>query len=494
MMKNIGQIIIVVLLWNCFSCEEIEDNYKKYTTETVYPGKADSLRTYIGIEKVYLAWEKPTDVKTQKMVIKYSEKDSIISETIIDTIVVSGLDSGDSYTFEIFSIDSNLNQSVKEYVDLLPVSQDWISKNITLPKPQISPTDGVNIEQLTFSWVSLNDNFKVYKDGLEYTFKDSDGNIISTDITEENNVTAGNINLTLSNLDPNKTYTLSYKMTFSPRVDNKTIIDTAVFEGQISFVPNDFSLAPIYLLVRSIGWDDSSFITMKALEPGKYIAKNITLEEDDVYRAFEEASTTSEKQFGFSFFNTTTSLAKVSDDGNDNIQLTSAAGVYDIIIETISKNLSSIGTYDGLIQIPGKLEAENFNVGGHGVAYSDVEARNRGGAHRNEGVDIGSGPSGNFNVGYTRDGEWLIYTVNVQEAGNYKVDFSVASPRSSPGQLVISFDGAETLVFQCINTGGWGSFQTQLGGTIPLKAGIQQLRIDMRDPGMNVDGIIFTKQ
>lgn len=35
--------------------------------------------------------------------------------------------------------------------------------------------------------------------------------------------------------------------------------------------------------------------------------------------------------------------------------------------------------YEGGAVIPGKIEAEEFDYGGQGVAYSDVDARNRGG-------------------------------------------------------------------------------------------------------------------
>ena len=39
--------------------------------------------------------------------------------------------------------------------------------------------------------------------------------------------------------------------------------------------------------------------------------------------------------------------------------------------------------------VPGEIEAENYNSGGQGVAYNDNDAVNNGGAYRlNEGVDI----------------------------------------------------------------------------------------------------------
>src|SRR5690242_17504633 len=67
------------------------------------------------------------------------------------------------------------------------------------------------------------------------------------------------------------------------------------------------------------------------------------------------------------------------------------------------------------ISLPGQFEAENFDNGGEGVAYHDVEAANLGGQYRpTEGVDIQatSDTGGGFNVGWTKAGEWLRYAVN----------------------------------------------------------------------------------
>src|SRR5262249_8606076 len=65
--------------------------------------------------------------------------------------------------------------------------------------------------------------------------------------------------------------------------------------------------------------------------------------------------------------------------------------------------------------IPGIVEAEEFDDGGEGIAYHDTTAGNKGGAFRATDVDIESttDAGGGFDVGWTRPGEWLQYTVNV---------------------------------------------------------------------------------
>lgn len=498
-MKLNNLILILILLIFCFSCEDQDEIYKQYLTETVYPGRADSLRTYIGIEKVYLGWDAPTDAKAERMVVKYGATDSIVSETIVDTMVVTGLGSGDTYNFEVFSIDKDGNRSIKLYADLYPVSNDWISKNMLLARPIISPTDGVKVTSLTFSWPSLSNDVMQYKDGLEFTLTDENGNdllIEPENIT--NNVDNGIVRVIVNNINPEETYTAKYKMVFSPNVDNKVILDTTPLSGELSFVPEDYSLEPIFLLVESIGWDVPSFITLFAIEPGSYIGENITLKSNDVMRAFEDKDLASEEQYGFSYFNTSPSYLKTSDDGNDNIQFDFNEGAYDIYIETTSKSINISGPYNGPIEIPGTVEAEFYNIGGQGYGYNDADEANRGNGWRDEGVDVeGSLSSARSNIGYTSDGEWLVYTVNVLETGTYKVEGMLSSRTASGnsvGQLAVFIDDVEVTLIEVDGTGNWGTYKAQpANSNIQLEAGIHKLKLLMRSPGYNFDSTVFTK-
>ena len=63
------------------------------------------------------------------------------------------------------------------------------------------------------------------------------------------------------------------------------------------------------------------------------------------------------------------------------------------------------------------IQAEDFDSGGQGVAYSDIEPTNIGGAYRPaEGVDIEK-VGGITNVGWIRAGEYLKYSVDTTAAG-----------------------------------------------------------------------------
>jgi hypothetical protein len=130
--------------------------------------------------------------------------------------------------------------------------------------------------------------------------------------------------------------------------------------------------------------------------------------------------------------------------------------------------------------IPGTIEAENFDNGAAGVAYSDVDAGNNGGAYRNTDVDVAAdqGASNQNMLGWARTGEWLNYTVDVMEAGNYTLEIGVAA-NGVGGTFHIEFGGADkTGPIQVPDTGGWFTWQP-VSRTVSLSAGRQTMRLVM---------------
>ena len=73
--------------------------------------------------------------------------------------------------------------------------------------------------------------------------------------------------------------------------------------------------------------------------------------------------------------------------------------------------------YNGLHAIPGRVQAEDFDNGGAGIAYYDTTAGNTGGSGRlNEGVDVETA-NGITNIGWIVDNEWTESTVTVATGG-----------------------------------------------------------------------------
>lgn len=114
--------------------------------------------------------------------------------------------------------------------------------------------------------------------------------------------------------------------------------------------------------------------------------------------------------------------------------------------------------------IPGKIEAENFDTGGEGVAYHDYDTGNNGSANYRSGEDVDlsstSDSGGGYHIGWTEANEWVEYTVNVQSSGTYKFQARLAN-NSSGGQFRMEMDGSNlTGSIDAPNTGGWQNFQT----------------------------------
>jgi len=116
-------------------------------------------------------------------------------------------------------------------------------------------------------------------------------------------------------------------------------------------------------------------------------------------------------------------------------------------------------------ELPGRIQAEDFDEGGKGISYHDTNDANRGSAYRDTGVDIGptSDDGGGYNIGYIKDGEWLEYTVAVP-AGTYDLNLRVAVTQSNGGDVRLFLDGTELGTTSVIDTGGWQSWTTR---TIP---------------------------
>ena len=99
------------------------------------------------------------------------------------------------------------------------------------------------------------------------------------------------------------------------------------------------------------------------------------------------------------------------------------------------------------LAIPGKIEMEDFDISGIGAgntSYNDLVATNQGTSeYRKEtGVDIYEKDDGRLVVGYNQVGDWLEYTVNVAEDGEYTMSASVASANETSG-FKLSVDGKD---------------------------------------------------
>jgi len=143
--------------------------------------------------------------------------------------------------------------------------------------------------------------------------------------------------------------------------------------------------------------------------------------------------------------------------------------------------------------IPGKIEMENYDVGGEGSAYSDKDDENKGGEYRDDGVDVVKAGAG-YAIGYTQEGEWLEYTVNVATAGKYKVSASVATASEGAG-FNLFVDDKAAIENVIVDKGeDWETYSTIDVGSVELTAGEHVLKLSIVGNFVNIDWIQFVDE
>jgi Domain of unknown function (DUF362)/Carbohydrate binding module (family 6) len=184
-------------------------------------------------------------------------------------------------------------------------------------------------------------------------------------------------------------------------------------------------------------------------------------------------------------------------------------------------------------RIPGRLECELYDRGGPEVAYHDSDAKNSGsgglnridgsylnGFRADDAVDISytkdkGDPPPDFNpfnrvtpepgslyVGWTEAGEWVNYTVTVEETGIYSIDVLYTS--NGEGRFELSVDGTPrgTVTLPTTHDDAdpvawrqwhhWNRLETALD--LDLKAGVHLVRIAFRGGNTNLDYLEFRRK
>lgn len=144
---------------------------------------------------------------------------------------------------------------------------------------------------------------------------------------------------------------------------------------------------------------------------------------------------------------------------------------------------------------PLTLKFIDFDLGGKNKAWYDTTAGNRGGGTYRSGYgDTGSADVDIINrryIGYTASGEWLTYTIDVADAGNYRVDTSLGAVMD--GLFHIEIDGADvTGPIVAVASGGNTTFAYTTSTVLNLTAGRHKLRFVMDKATYNLLNMLFT--
>ncbi len=151
-------------------------------------------------------------------------------------------------------------------------------------------------------------------------------------------------------------------------------------------------------------------------------------------------------------------------------------------------------------EIPGKIEMENFDEPGTGRgagvdSYNDNDAEDHGIAEGDKsyregtGVDIYKKATG-YVVGYNQSGEWLEYTVNIKEAGDYTMFASVATDNST-ASFTLSVDD-KSVAEVPVSGSSWDDF-VKVKANVTLPAGEHILRFTVTGDWFDIDYMNFAK-
>jgi len=163
--------------------------------------------------------------------------------------------------------------------------------------------------------------------------------------------------------------------------------------------------------------------------------------------------------------------------------------------------------YQGRPQtIPGRIIAGHYDEGGQGVAYGSYLKDNLFGRppwnlvfRPNEGI---SSPNAS-GVGASHRGLWVLYTVEVEKTGDYRLTPSIARPDAMQGyseksdKILLELDNqplAEFAFSPKLTTGTqyWGNYQPLDPKTVHLTGGKHVLRVRFDATPLNFGGLEFS--
>lgn len=152
--------------------------------------------------------------------------------------------------------------------------------------------------------------------------------------------------------------------------------------------------------------------------------------------------------------------------------------------------------HKGPHHVPGTLEAEDFDEGAQNVAYyeSDTKPADAGyrGAHAVD-VRADGNASGGYYIGDVQPGEWMCYTIEVDEDGAYSIDTYCVKGDGSDGSFYFEVDGRGASRGIAMPLGGWTDFSHKAtAGNIQLSKGKHVLKYFGSTPG-NIDKFVFKR-
>lgn len=257
------------------------------------------------------------------------------------------------------------------------------------------------------------------------------------------------------------TYTITLRVTSSSGQSDEYVRTIEVAQGQA--IENESPTAELVALQSWLG-QPATVEFRNVIDAPQDLAGlrfSIDWDNDGVFDIESESSTLQIPAEALPFAGRYTIRGQVADEHG-------AASVYTAELRVAHQITSGI-----------QIEAENFDAGGEGVGYHDLDpadtSENAPADYRGEGVDLVSKSDGGIVVNKIQPGEWLNYTIG-GTGGKYKLALRVAC-EGQGGKLRMMLDGKRIGgAMRIPDTGGWDNWRT-ISRTLMLTPGVHDLRI-----------------
>ena len=144
------------------------------------------------------------------------------------------------------------------------------------------------------------------------------------------------------------------------------------------------------------------------------------------------------------------------------------------------------------LKIPGTIESEDFDIGGEGLTYHEIDLISSTADYRpSEAVDIDDRNGDGYHIGNALPGEWYEYTVDVESRDEYKIEIFLASFEGG-GTFKLKIGEAESDTLIAPGSVSW-LLTESVSTTMNLAAGEQIMRFTvLSKPLFNIDKLVFT--
>jgi hypothetical protein len=112
-------------------------------------------------------------------------------------------------------------------------------------------------------------------------------------------------------------------------------------------------------------------------------------------------------------------------------------------------------------------------------------------SHRGTRMEPTTDVGGGFNSSYLDATDYMTYQVTIPQAGNYTLQYRVASPNG--GVVILGKNGVDLVSTAIPVTGGWQNWQT-VTTSVFLQAGTQEFTVWVQTGGWNLNWWKLTPQ